>query len=101
MGSVSTLHFWETELYNQYTLFDSSRFSHSDCWSSPVMYANKRTLLEDKEWHTVGSSQQPSDYSPNAFPTELRRKICGVGFLLILHSAIVSANVTYHCVMHA
>ena len=25
-------------------------------------------------------NQQPLDYSPNAFPTELRREICRVGF---------------------
>ena len=38
-------------VWNQYTLFDSSLFSHSDCESSPVkmyMYVNKRTLLEGK-----------------------------------------------------
>ena len=36
-------------VWNQYTLFDSSRFSHSVCGSSPVKTcANKRTLLEEK-----------------------------------------------------
>ena len=34
---------------NQYTLFDSSRFSHSDCGSWAVKtYANNRILLEWK-----------------------------------------------------
>ena len=39
----------KNRVLNQYTLFDSSRFSHSDCGSSPVKTcANKRTLLEEK-----------------------------------------------------
>ena len=34
---------------NQYTLFDSSRFSDSDCGSSAVKRcANKQTLFEEK-----------------------------------------------------
>ena len=38
---------------HQYTLFDSSRFSHSDCGSSPVKtYADKKTLFEKKVAHT-------------------------------------------------
>ena len=61
---------------NQYTILDSSLFSHSDCGSSPVKtYANKRALLEEKKWHTVDSNQQPLDYNPNAFQTELRRLV--------------------------
>ena len=36
-------------VWNQYTLFDSLRFIHSECGSSPVQTcANKRTLLEEK-----------------------------------------------------
>ena len=36
-------------VWNQYTLYDSLRFSHSDSGSSPVqMCANKRTLLDEK-----------------------------------------------------
>ena len=62
---------------------------HSDYgFLSVKTYANKRTLLEDKKWWTMGSNQQPLYYSPNAFPTELRRKTCSVGFKLLLYSAI-------------
>ena len=36
-------------VWNQYTLFDSSRFSHSDSGSAPVKTcANKRTFLKEK-----------------------------------------------------
>ena len=63
----------------------------------PLVYANRRTLLEEKKWRTVGSNQQPLDSKPNALPTELSREICGVGFKLLLHSAIYSYNVTHHC----
>ena len=38
---------------------------------------------------TVGSIQQPLDSKPNALPTEQHREICGVGFKLLLYSAIV------------
>ena len=52
---------------NQYTLFYTSRFSHSDCGSSPVKtYAIKQTLLKEKR-RTVGSTQQPLDYRPFAY----------------------------------
>ena len=37
----------------------------------------------------MGSNQQPLDSKANALPTELRREICGVGFKLLLYSAIV------------
>ena len=39
---------------------------------------------------------------PFAFPTELCRQICRMGFklLLILYSAIYSYNVTCHCMYH-
>ena len=76
---------------NQYTctLFDSPRFIYSDCGYSPVKtYANKRTLLEEKKWHTVCSNQLALFYISNAFPTELRREICRVGLNLIMYSAI-------------
>ena len=37
-----------------YFLFDSSRFSHPDCGSSSVkIYANNRTLLEEKYWRKI------------------------------------------------
>ena len=29
------------------------------------------------------------DYKPHALPTDLRREICGVGFKLLLYSAII------------
>ena len=33
-------------VWNQYTLFDSPRSSHSDPWSSPVKtYTNKRNIV--------------------------------------------------------
>ena len=66
------------------------------------MYANKRTLLVEKKRRTVGSNQQPLNYSQNDFHTELDILIGRVGFklLLILYSAIVSYNVTRHCVMY-
>ena len=36
-------------VWNQYTLFDSSCFIHSECGSSPAQTCtNKRTLLEEK-----------------------------------------------------
>ena len=37
----------------------------------------------------MGSNQQSLDYKPNVLSTELRREICGVGFKLLLDSAIV------------
>ena len=45
----------------------------------------------------MDSNQQPLDYSPNAFPTELRKQLGRVGrkLLLVLYSAIVSYKVTY------
>ena len=59
---------------NQYTQFGQSRFSHSDYGSPPVKtYANKRKLLEEKQWRTVGSNQQPLNYRSFALTTELRR----------------------------
>ena len=76
------------------------RDSNTRSMSAPVKtYANNQPLLEEKSWHTVGSNQQPLDYSPFAIQTELRRTICRVGFklLLILYNAIVSYNVTRHC----
>ena len=88
-------------VWNQYTLFESSGFIRSDCRSPSVKtYANKRTLLEEKYWRTVGSNQQPLDYSPNAFPPELRRLIGKVGYklLLILYCAANTYNVTPHCI---
>ena len=36
----------------------------------------------------MGSNQQPLDSKPNALSTELRRGIGGVGFKLLLYSAI-------------
>ena len=82
----------KTRISNQYTLFDSSRFSHSDCGTSPEKtYVNKRTLLEEKYWRKVGSNQQPLDHRPFAFPTELRRLICRLGFKLLL---------ILHCIAH-
>ena len=87
---------------NQYTLFYLSRFSHSDCGSSPVKTsANKQTLLEEKEWFTVGSNQQPLGYKSNTFSTGLGGLICRVGFKLLLYSAIYSYNAFRYCVMHA
>ena len=50
----------------------------------------------------MGSNQQPQDYIPNAFPTELHREICRVEFKLLLYSVILySYDVTRHYVMHA
>ena len=65
---------------NQYTLFDSSRFSHSDCGSSTVKtYADKQTLLEEKYWRTVDSNQQPLNCEQttltSGFPKRAMRKM--------------------------
>ena len=39
----------KTLAWNQYTLFDSLRFNHSNCGFPPVKtYANKQSLLEEK-----------------------------------------------------
>ena len=76
-------------VWNQYTLFNSSRFIHSECGSSPVQTCDiKRTLLEEKYWFTAGSNQRPLDYKSNAFPIELDGLICRVGFKLLLYSAM-------------
>ena len=61
-------------------LADLSRF---------IQDANRRILLEEKMWRTVGSNQQPLDSKSNALPTALPRKICEVGFKQLLYSAIV------------
>ena len=75
-------------VWNQYTLFDSPRFIHSDCGSSPAKTYAKQSNIAGRK--TVGSNQQLLDYSPNAFLTELCREIYSVGFKLLLNSAIVS-----------
>ena len=88
-------------VWNQYTLFDSLRFIHSECGSSPVQTcANKRTLLE-KIVFTAGSNQRPLDYKSNAFPTELGGLICKVGFKHLLYSAIYSYNVNRRVTVNA
>ena len=46
-------------------------------------------MLEEKEWRTMGSNQQPLDSKSNALPTALPRKICETGFKQLLYSAIV------------
>ena len=43
----------------------------------------------------MGSNQQPLDSKPNALPTELRRGICGVGFKLLLCSALYIATMLH------
>ena len=67
---------------NQYTLFDSSRFSHSNFGSSPAKtYVHKRTLLEENKAHG-GLNQQPLYNRSIDFPKELRRLIFRVVFQL-------------------
>ena len=77
---------------HQHTLFDSSRFSHSDCGSSPVKQANN-----------IGRKQLGSQRSRTSecITTELGKLICRVGYKLFLHSAIYSYNAIRCCVMHA
>ena len=59
---------------NQFTPFDSSRFSQSDCESSPVKtYANKRILLEEKK--VAHTRLEPATLGSQAlrFPNWARR----------------------------
>ena len=78
------------------TFFYSLRFSHADCWSAVKTYANKKTLIEEKYWRTVGSNQLSF---PSALPTELLRMIwradfnfyinCTARYLLIIEYPLV------------
>ena len=44
----------------------------------------------------MGPNQQPLIYKPIVLPSELCREICGVGFKLLLYSAIYSYNVAMY-----
>ena len=63
------------------TVFDLSRFIHSDCGSPTVKtYASKRTLLEEKYCRTLRSNQEPFDQRHYALSIEICRLMRCTGF---------------------
>ena len=84
---------------NQYTLFDSSLFSHFDCGSPTVKtYADKRTLLVEKCRRTARSSQQLLNHRPSPLPTDLCLPIRSTGFNLAKYRQWI--NITHGRAMH-
>ena len=73
-------------VWNQYTLFDSSRFIYSDCESSPVKMAmptGEHCWKKNSGAPWARTSNLRSfwiDSKSNALSTALSRKICELGF---------------------
>ena len=67
---------------NQYTLFDLSRFIHSDCGSSPVKMYTSEHCLKKNSCAQLARNSNPWITVQNVFPTELRWEIPGMWIVI-------------------